>query len=95
MKKIKVNCKKCGIITLEKTWFCDNGEEGFIVPKKFCPTLRSYNMFYKDVVGYSPKSEGVEIIEDKMVLNHTNPEEDGEDWNEHELEELEVWRDDL
>lgn len=95
MRKIKVNCKKCGEVEISGH-FIDAGEEGFIMPTKLCPTIASLGRYYKDFDGYTyEKNVGNKMSDDFtkeiVELLHTNPDEDGEDWAEHKLEPLECW----
>lgn len=98
-KLLKVNCKKCGPIKIDISHpWCDNQDgEGFIIPVKMCATMRSLKMFWNKFTGdhwhliYDEKFE--DSFEKGMLeLLHTNPDEDGEDWNEHLLEPMECWR---
>lgn len=96
MKSIKLKCKKCGDVEIS-TPFCEWDEEGFILPVALAPTIQSLGKFYNNYVGetyeYNTGNKISSSFEKQLLeLKHTNPDEDGEDWQEHTLELTECWR---
>lgn len=98
-KTIKATCKVCGEVEIFGHWL-EAGEEGFIVPVALAPTIQALGKIYKDYDGNSYEwVTGVKISDafktDILSLLHTNPDEDGEDWDKHELSPMKCWREQL
>ena len=97
MKKVKIKCKICGEIELPRSFYQTCDGEGLSVPVVFAPTLLHLGKFYKDMEGYTYESNTGNSLKEsfeKATIKplHTNPDEDGEDWEEHQLEAVEVWQ---
>ena len=96
MKKLKVKCKTCGDIELERgIFYTDTNEEDIIYPVAFAPHIttlcREYKKYeggsYEENTGNKPSKD---FIQKMMSISHQCIED--KDWEKHTIKPIKMWR---